>query len=115
MTKLIESQTTETLPGGSSLTRLHLSPEAQQGLSTHGALVPDPPRLTATDFRASSAVSRAVLSLGTVAALILDLLGVPAVSCIILPLAAYSAHSTLAEWRDLRARRGRRPPPRSMP
>lgn len=45
MTKLIESTTTETLPSGTSgttITTLHLTPEAKRGLSTGGALIPAP-------------------------------------------------------------------------
>lgn len=39
MSKLIESQTTEVLPNGSTLTTLHLTEEARRGLSINGARI----------------------------------------------------------------------------
>lgn len=53
MSKLIESTTTETLPSGTTITTLHLTPEAKRGLSTGGARIqaPDPERIQALRAR----------------------------------------------------------------
>ena len=42
MTKLIESRTVQILPGGTTLTTLHLSLEGRLALSTGGAQIPAP-------------------------------------------------------------------------
>jgi hypothetical protein len=52
MTKPIESQTTEVLPGGTTISTLHLTKDARRGLSTHGAKIRagDEPPFTGCDW-----------------------------------------------------------------
>lgn len=52
MTKLIESRTVQILPGGVTMTTLHLSPEGRRGLSTGGAQIPAPHVADPPDARA---------------------------------------------------------------
>jgi hypothetical protein len=48
MSKLISHRTTVTLPSGTTITTLHLTPEAKAGLSTNGVEIPaEPPPLPA--------------------------------------------------------------------
>jgi hypothetical protein len=73
VTKLIESTTTETLPSGTTVTTLHLTPEARHGLSTGGAaIVPrEPTELTVHDHRMRQGKAAIALHLGTVVAVVL--------------------------------------------
>lgn len=41
-TKLVSHRTTKTLPCGTTVTTLHLTPEAKRGLSTNGVKIPAP-------------------------------------------------------------------------
>lgn len=113
MTKLVSHRTTETLPSGTTITKLHLTPEGRQGLSTNGVSIPpqpeeQPAELTIYDHKIRHGVAATVLHLGTAAAMVLALLGVSPVFCAALPAAAFSVPTILWGWRDLRAIRRRR-------
>lgn len=118
MSKLISHQTTETLPSGTTITTLHLTPEARAGLSTGGARIPadapnalatrSPSMLTVHDLLMRQSIAAAVLYAGTAAAMVLASLGVSPVFCAALPAAMFGGPSILWAWRNLRALKRRR-------
>ncbi len=117
MSKLIESETTETLPSGMTITTLHLTPEAKRGLLTNGATIPPQPgesrkltirELTVYDHQRRFQLGYAALLAGTSVAGILVMLGVPVSFCVMSPLVAFSIPALLWAWRDLRDIKRRR-------
>lgn len=107
--KLISHRTTETLPSGTTITKLHLTPEAKRGLSTNGVEIPaQPGELTIYDHRQRLSAAGIALHLGTVAAIVLAFLGVQPVVCAMIPSMAVSIPTTLWAWRDRQAIKRRR-------
>lgn len=110
MTRLIESQTVQILPGGTTLTTLHLSPEAKHALSIGEALIPSP-RINKGDFptayiqQPSGEVRHALRSpalYGTIMAIVLYLLGAPAL--VIIACQAAVSSSEYYVWKCRRCR-----------
>jgi len=86
MTKLISHQTTETLPSGTTITTLHLTPKAKRGLSTNGATIPpqpgEPPAEPTVYYHQQRlGKAQIVLHAGTFSAIMLALLGVQLMVC----------------------------------
>jgi hypothetical protein len=115
VTRLIESQTVQILPGGTTLTTLHLSPEARRSLSIGEALIPSPRinkgDLTVVDFptariqQPSGEVRHALRSpalYGTIMAIVLYLLGAPAL--VIIACQAAVSSSEYYVWKCRRCR-----------
>lgn len=110
--KFIESTTIETLPSGTTITTLRLTPEAKRGLHTNGATIPPQPgesrELTVYDHQRRFQFAYAALLAGTSIAGILAMLGVPVSFCVMSPLVAFSIPALLWAWRDLRDIKRRR-------
>lgn len=108
MSKLIESETTETLPSGTTITTLYLTPEVKRGLSTNGARIPasvtpESSELTVDDHKMRLQWIGAAIYMGTVAAVILALAGVPASVCAMIPSGVFGILTILWSSRDLQA------------
>jgi Flp pilus assembly protein TadB len=112
LTRLIESQTTQILPGGATLTTLHLSPEARRVLSVGEALI-SAPRIavklpTARVQQPPGEVSHALQSpaLGcTIMAIMLHLLGAPALVITACQAIVLCAVHCVWKWRHEQGRR----------
>lgn len=111
MIKLFTHSTTETTPSGTTLTTLHLTPEAKRGLSTNGARIPAPTvpaELTAYDHQQRMGKFQLALHIGTIVAIVLAFLGVQPVACVMIPSCIVGIQSARWARRDLQALKQRR-------